>query len=276
MTTKEIFELAVRWKYHIQKYTLSLKKNDDIAPDVCITALIDAGYIHSSHLSKPGSYKKDGDTISMRTLFDEKIVSLSFFDTVIDEILLFDMNGQFIEKRDEYFFVHPNDDQAFSEEKTSDPESSDIFHFLRDTNIIFVDLDFWDPIESVSNLCQNPIVFSGNPKNKSISIGILELKISSLQELETLVKNSGNRVHFYTKHMKALKNFLEYNNLAFGLLEEVNIAGLESFATSDTFFVADDILGDIFIRNRTKKSISKKLDLLLEIHSTDYVVHRDH
>jgi len=38
----------------------------------------------------------------------------------------------------------------------------------------------------------------------------------------------------------------------------------------------DDILGDIFIRNRTRKSISKNLDLLLEIRPNDYVVHRDH
>lgn len=42
------------------------------------------------------------------------------------------------------------------------------------------------------------------------------------------------------------------------------------------YFITDDILGDIFIRNRTKKSIAKNLDLLLEIQPTDYVVHRDH
>lgn len=35
-------------------------------------------------------------------------------------------------------------------------------------------------------------------------------------------------------------------------------------------------MGDIFIRNRTKKSIAKNLDLLLEIRPNDYVVHRDH
>lgn len=32
----------------------------------------------------------------------------------------------------------------------------------------------------------------------------------------------------------------------------------------------------MFIRNRTKKSIAKNLDLLLEIRPGDYVVHRDH
>ncbi len=51
---------------------------------------------------------------------------------------------------------------------------------------------------------------------------------------------------------------------------------MESFAYGETYFITDDILGDIFIRNRTRKSIVKNLDLLLEIRPQDYVVHRDH
>ena len=42
------------------------------------------------------------------------------------------------------------------------------------------------------------------------------------------------------------------------------------------YYITDDILSRIFIRNRTKKSISKNLDLLLEIRPNDYIVHRDH
>lgn len=55
------------------------------------------------------------------------------------------------------------------------------------------------------------------------------MKVPSLQELETIVKNHGENVSFFTKHTKALRNFLEYNNLNSGGVKETNIGGLESF-----------------------------------------------
>lgn len=170
IVTKDIFEVNVRWKYHIQKHALHLQRNDERGPEKTITELIDAGYIHSPHLSKPGSYKKEGDTLSIRTPFDDTIVALSFFDTILDEILLFDANGQFIGKKEEYFFPHLTDNQTFDTLGTLAPETSEIFSFLQNTHVIFIDLDFWEPLENVSNLCQKPIIFSGNPRDNSVSI----------------------------------------------------------------------------------------------------------
>ena len=40
--------------------------------------------------------------------------------------------------------------------------------------------------------------------------------------------------------------------------------------------IADDILGQIFVKKRTKKSIAKHLDLLLSLSPGDLVVHREH
>jgi transcription-repair coupling factor (superfamily II helicase) len=40
--------------------------------------------------------------------------------------------------------------------------------------------------------------------------------------------------------------------------------------------IADDILGQIFVKKRTKKSIAKHLDLLLTLKPGDYIVHREH
>lgn len=100
LVTKELFEIDINWKYHAKKYSFCLERNMDISPEACITKLIDLGYVHSVHLSKPGSYKKDGDAISIRLPFEEKTVVLSFFDTIVDEILLFDTHGQFIEKKE--------------------------------------------------------------------------------------------------------------------------------------------------------------------------------
>lgn len=204
-------------------------------------------------------------------------MTLSFFDTTLDEILIFDTHGQFLYKKDHISIPSFIDTRSVEEVETrSISENKELFSFLKNSEVIFINLDFWESLQEVAKMCQKVIVFAGSTPGESTDIGIKELKILSLQELETLVKNFGKSVHFYTKHTKALRNFLEYNNLAPGGVEEVNISGLESFAIGDTYFVADDILGDIFIRNRTKKSIVKNLDLLLEIRPSDYVVHRDH
>lgn len=277
VTTKELFEVAINWKHYVEKNSFFLERNGEVPPEKCIENLIDAGYAHSPHLSKAGSYKKDGDTLSIRLPFEEKVIALNFFDTVLDEIFLFDMHGQFLMKKDSIRLPSILDKRAFEEVETRPISfNTELFLFLKNTQVIFVDLDFWEPLHEVSNMCQKSLIFAGSTPLKSLDIGIKEPKIQSLQELEALVKNFGESVHFYTKHTKALRNFLEYNNLSSGKIEEVQIGGLDSFAIGDEYFIADDILGDIFIRNRTKKSIAKNLDLLLEIRQNDFVVHRDH
>lgn len=277
ITTKELFEVDINWGYYVQKNTILLERNREIAPEKCITTLIDLGYVHSSHLAKPGSYKKDGDTLSIRLPFEERVVALSFFDTTLDEVLIFDTHGQFLMKKDTIRLPSILDKRTVEEVETrAVSKNTELFLYLGNTQVIFTNLDFWESLQEMAKTCQKVVLFVGSTSEKSISMGIKEIKIASLQELEAIVKNFGKSVYFYTKHTKALRNFLEYNNLTSGSVEEVHISGLESFAIGDRYFVADDILGDIFIRNRTKKSIVKNLDLLLEIRPQDYVVHRDH
>lgn len=52
ITTKELFEASINWKYHTKKNTLIFKRNDEVSPEKCITALIDSGYTHSAYLAK--------------------------------------------------------------------------------------------------------------------------------------------------------------------------------------------------------------------------------
>lgn len=92
-----------------------------------------------------------------------------------------------------------------------------------------MNLDFWEPLTSVAKNCQKSLIFATSTSNKSIDLGIKELKIDSLQALENIVKNFGKSVFFYTKYTKALHNFLEYNNLISGGITDVNMTGFESF-----------------------------------------------
>lgn len=52
ITTKELFEAGINWKYYTKKNTLIFKRNDEVSPEKCITALIDSGYTHSAYLAK--------------------------------------------------------------------------------------------------------------------------------------------------------------------------------------------------------------------------------
>lgn len=160
ITVKGFFEADINWKYHTQKNTFLFERNSEITPEKCITGLIDSGYIHSPHLSKPGSYKKDGDAISIRLPFEEKVVVLSFFDTVIDEILIFDTHGQFLYKKDAAAIPSMLDKRTFEEVETREiSKNTELYPLLGNTQVIFMDLDFWGPLQEVAILCQKTIIF---------------------------------------------------------------------------------------------------------------------
>ncbi len=118
-------------------------------------------------------------------------------------------------------------------------------------------------------------------------------QISHVEELKEFLRERGaNSICIYTKYEKTLRDFLEYNSLQDIAIIPISKVGLESFETHiknddqailDSSFklqpstiITDDILGEIFVQNRTKKSVAKNLDLLLSLKPGDYVVHREH
>lgn len=52
--------------------------------------------------------------------------------------------------------------------------------------------------------------------------------------------------------------------------------GGEGLGVRAKIYICDDVLSDIFVRKRSRKSLAKSLDLLLEIRPGDYIVHIDH
>lgn len=85
-----------------------------------------------------------------------------------------------------------------------------------------------------------------------------------------------------TKYEKSLQEFLEYNGLSDIKIINISKSGLQSFECTKkiegvpSIFITDDIIGEIFVRTRTRKSIAKNLDLLLTLNPGDFVVHREH
>lgn len=89
-------------------------------------------------------------------------------------------------------------------------------------------------------------------------------------------------MEIHTKFYKTLRDFLENNHISNISLHETKERNLESFEIAETIFapkilfLADDILGKIFVKNRKNGSIAKNLDLLISLSPGDFVVHRDH
>ena len=78
-----------------------------------------------------------------------------------------------------------------------------------------------------------------------------------------------------------MRDFLEFHSLSSVNIIPVHKPGMESIEieiskTSKTIIITDDIIGNIFVKTRSRKSLAKNLDLLISLKPGDYVVHREH
>ena len=85
----------------------------------------------------------------------------------------------------------------------------------------------------------------------------------------------------WTRFEKSVQDFLEENSVSGIGVETVSRFGGTSHIWKDAsgkehIYITDDIVGEIFVRNRTQKSLAKNLDLLLSLKPGDFVVHREH
>ncbi|EKD66417.1 MAG: hypothetical protein ACD_49C00044G0019 [uncultured bacterium (gcode 4)] len=174
-------------------------------------------------------------------------------------------------------------------------------------------LDFFDWI-SILQKNLNPIILSETPQESAVNLEISPFSVTTIQELIDILK-SKNQVKIYTKNEKTITKFLEFNDITSNI-EIIEIPAsmryLESFIMNNCYsnsqfchsreggnllnikkdskykedswinqewqiiYICDDILSNIFIRKRSKKSLAKSLDLLLEIRPGDFIVHIDH
>ena len=153
------------------------------------------------------------------------MAALSFFDTTLDEILLLDTNGAIIGKREHISLIDLANTRDFEAEwEGSLLTPPEVCSKLVTTTVIFIDLDFFDTLDVVRRACPQTITFSGNPQGSHIDLAITEPYIEALPDLERIVKEHGESVYFYTKHTKALRNFLEYNSLICGNILETSLS----------------------------------------------------
>ncbi|MDD2487548.1 MAG: CarD family transcriptional regulator [Candidatus Gracilibacteria bacterium] len=279
LAIKDLFFLEIPDKYELQKSTIDVRIGMVIEIDDLIKKLIDFGYSHSAHLSKNGSYNIEGDIVNVRFPHGRNTYKISFFDNEIDEILKLDKDdSKNVEKLKE-LNIYSNDKSDIGGKKSIKDNLDRISFIFRDGIKIFIGIDFMEEKTSILSRLDNYVDLSNVFKNLGeTDLRISDIDINNVDELKEILAMKKTKI--YTKNVKTITNFVDYNNISDSSVEIIEITdkrlNLESFSDSESEMICDDILSNIFIKKRYRKSLSKDLDLLLQIKPGDYIVHIDH
>lgn len=71
VTTTALLDHPIDVGYLRGIHTKTLSRNMELSMDDLVNLLIEFEYTHSPHLSKPGTYRKDGDIVSIRSIADD-------------------------------------------------------------------------------------------------------------------------------------------------------------------------------------------------------------
>ncbi len=270
ITTKEIFEWKNLSDFELQKNIIKINLNQKIIINDLINDLINFWYSHSLFLSKEGAYNLEWDLLNIRPFFSEKIYKISVFWSSVDKII--EINWKNINNVDNLILFSNKD--KFNSLKNN---NSFILQNIKNCIIFFIWLDFFPQINDITKNTNSYINFSYiNQNNWELDLNIKELSINNLEDLKNLLKIKSNKINIYTKNIQTIKKFLNHHNFFVKDIYEIYKINLQSFFYKDKFFICDDILENIFIKQRHKKPVSKNINLLLHIKQWDFVVHKNH
>ncbi len=261
-------KLPNNWEIE-NKNSITIVKNQEIEIDEIIKKLSEFWYNFWDFLEN-FSYKKLWDTLHIKNKSLNKTIIISFFWDIVEDIYLENwINSKKLEKitfwnQKEINFYDLNDN--FNQE---------ILALFWEKHIILDNIDILSWVEKLENL-KNTTSFD-ILKNPNLNQTSLEIKDIFLNDIDGFIKvlKWNKKVSIYTKNIKNINNFLEYNNLS-ALVFETNLNILKSFETPKEIIICDDNLFKIFTKKRLKKSLSQNIDLLLSIKQDDFVVHIDH
>jgi transcription-repair coupling factor len=274
--------LETQWtrEYLERKSLIRLNRGEDIRIEEIIEQLISFGYTHTDHTGTPYTYKKEWSLLSITSRQSEKTIHIEWFDTEIESIIAVDQKTGTREhiKSTNLLFPHTKNIEFIQGESFNDELLS-----LIDTDTIHTILiwgEFHADLSKIEHLAD--IHFTDFHREESLSLGVSTIQIQQIDELLSYLKNNAN-ICVYTKFVKTIQDFLEFHKIEGVTLEEVRTAGLESLSIPSSMIqesplsiISDDILGKIFVKTRSKKSVAKNLELLLELKPGYHGGHRDH
>lgn len=276
-TTQDVFFAHYpKNEYERKKHILELFSWKNYEIDDITKKLHDMWWKHSDHRTW-SSFHVQWEVLSIVNNCESHTYKITFWWDEVEEIFIIDNLTNHSQKVDKIYLWDKN--FTFFQEDTT-VLNNDIFNLLKEKNTIFYELDFFQYSDEIYTHFQHWIFFhnfSQNTQTPEINLWISDLFLDTIDDFKKILSdNQYTQKYIYTKNVSSIKNFIEYNSLENIKIIETKLWNLKSFQTVDTITICDDNISRIFVKKRVKKSMSKKLDLLLQIKPWDYVVHVDH
>ncbi len=272
------------WKYIVLKDFFSLNYDNysqleytniftiKVWEDINITEItkkLNEYWYHFSEFNSTWSFKVVWDILSFTDLIWH-ITKISFWWDTIEEIIVDTQNIK-------QFSFWKNECLNFFNLVAK--VNKDILDKIHNTDsLVIVDsLDFYSSYDELVKSLLNFIIFNSLTNNSnSIDLGIDELYIENIDDFKLLLEQKDIKKYIFTKNRNTINNFLELNNLYWIEIVETQLNTLKSFRTAREYVICDDNISRIFVKKRIKRSLSKNLDLMMQIRPWDYIVHIDH
>ena len=200
---------------------------------------------------------------------------MGFFGNEIDSIYQFDSHTGELRTKLEKAIFSPKLSQEFFIPRGKNAWTD----FFSNVLFFFVALDFYEK-KNILRKELGSVIELSEVGHVGQSLGIEDVDIQNLEELKSLLQDKNQQIFVYTKNRKTLEHFCEYNDCKLPEIHETGNIGAESFAymkgKTRQVYLTDDVLGNIFVKRRYRRTLAKNLDLLLQIKPGDFVVHIDH
>ncbi|MCH2188741.1 DEAD/DEAH box helicase [Candidatus Gracilibacteria bacterium] len=255
---------------------ISVKKGTEYTLESLRNELIEFGYEYASYI-EPGNFSISGDTLTIRPGNAHAVYKINFWGDEIENIFVTRKNNDDMQEMDEVVFGKYT---RFDFEQIGTQINPKITEKLQTAPYIFLDnIDSVCDISEVHKLLPQGIYFDTFHAISfpQVSLEIKALQIPDIESFHEKLKDFDTKnISIISRNTRGVENFLSYNDISGISLQKTDLNFLKSFETANTLVLCDDVLSRIFIKKRSKKSLSKNLDLLLQIQPGDYIVHKDH
>jgi transcription-repair coupling factor len=257
------FDASIRTQYLLASKTRHIRLGDLISPRELTDTLIAFGFKHSPSLSHSQSYSISGSEFQIRDGAGE--IRISYFGEEIDDLLIKDDLH--------HKLIRTTEIRLYNTESEIIPET---LAKLRKESISGMlwsfDLDFIAERQNIRELFIDWVSFEWG----GTSLEFNPLSIESLDELTALIKEHSDKVTFYTALTSVVVKYLEDNGLEASVITLPKVTGELSTQSNEHILIADDLLANIFVQKKSRRTTLKALDLLMSLNPWDYIVHENH
>lgn len=255
-----------------KKESLTFKKWALLNLQKTIEKLNSYGYNYSEFWTK-WSYKKQWDILSITSFYWDKISTISFWGDTIENIEEKEIKDWIATKSSQ------KDTFSVGSKKIYEARWQDFFETVKNTNrfIILDNIELYESYEPIISSLENFICFELLPNRilDKVDLQIIPLNCENIEGFKTLL-SSKKTTTIYTKNIKLIHNFINYNDLSNISVIESKSWAFKSFSTPKIQVICDDMIQKVFVKKRVTRSFGHDMDLLLKIKSWDYIVHIDH